>query len=162
MAIRFINTKALTTELARDQVGEKSMFQYFLANSLLGTILLYYAIIFGANINWMFLIEVVVVVLITVHGLLKAFDANGGSNGKNFLVRATCLAFPIGFKVNLASFMLELIVSYIFPFVIDPSSFRNPERVYDLVIFIWAPAFTAIFFWRLTVHLREIQKVNDT
>ena len=41
----------------------------------------------------MFLVELVIVLLITVLGLLKAFEANGGSGGTNFVVRATCLSF---------------------------------------------------------------------
>ena len=159
MAIHFLNTKALTTELALDQVSEKTMFQYFLANSLLWTISLYYALVFGAAINWMFLLETVVVLLITIHGLLKAFSINGGADGRDFVVRATCLSFPIGLKVNVVSLILGLVAAYIiYPSIIDPSSFRSPERVYELIMFLWAPAFTAIFFWRLSVHLKEIPK----
>lgn len=156
MAIRFFNTKALATELAKNQINEKDTFQYFLANSLLLTVSLYYDLLFGAIVNWMYLLEIVVVLLITVHGLLKAFGMNGGENGTDFVVRATCLSFPIWFKLTVVSAVLGLVVAYFSPFIFDPGSFRNPEKIDALITFIWAPAFTAIYFWRLTVHLEKI------
>jgi len=98
------------------------------------------------------------VLLISVLGLLKAFEANGGPGGTNFVVRATCLSFPIGVKVNVLSIGLGWLNYFLFPIIVDPATFRDPDRVFDLVTFIWAPAFTALFFWRLLVHFVEISK----
>ena len=158
MAIHFLNTKALARELATGKITEKVAFHYFLANTLLWTFALYYGNFLSATINWIFLVELVVVMLISVLGLLKAFEANGGPGGTNFVVRATCLSFPIGVKVNVLSIGLGWLNYFLFPINVDPATFRDPDRVFNLVTFIWAPAFTVLFFWRLLVHFIEISK----
>jgi hypothetical protein len=160
MAFHIFNTKALATELSTGRVSERGAFQYFLANSLLWTLTLYYGLYIGANIDWRFLLELVIVLLITVYGLLKVFEVNGGANGHDFILRATCLSFPVGVKVNLLSICLGWINYYIFPIVVDPVSFRDPDRVLDIIFFLWAPAFTALFFWRLWVHFVSISMTN--
>lgn len=160
MTIHFFNTKALVSELATGKITERGAFQYFLANTLLWTLTLYYGIFIGANISWMFLLELVIVLLITVLGLIKAFNANGGADGTNFVIRATCLSFPVGIKINILSIALGWLNYFVSPIIVDPITFRDPEIVYDMVTFIWAPAFTALFFWRLWVHFVDITKKN--
>ena len=160
MTIHIINTKGLVNELAAGKVTEKEGFQYFLANTLLWTITLYYGIFIGANISWIFLLELIIVLLITIVGLAKAFEANGGANGTNFIFRATCLSFPVGVKISILSIALGWLNYFLFPIIVDPVTFRDPEKLFDMVTFIWAPAFTALFFWRLLVHFVEITKIN--
>jgi len=146
------------SELSQDQLGEKDTMQYFLANSLLWTAALYYGIFAGAHISWMFLSEIGVVLAITALGVLRAYEANGSAEGQHFLFRVVCLSFPVGLKVNLISVLLSWVLYSVFPVLVDPIAFRNPDRVYDLITFVWAPIFTGIFYWRIWVHMKKISR----
>jgi len=158
MAVHFLNTRALVSELSQDQLGEKDTMHYFLANSLLWTVVLYYEIFAGAHITWMFLSEIGVVLAITALGVLRAYEANGSEEGRCFLIRVICLSFPIGLKVNVISVLLSWAFYAVFPVLVDPVAFRNPDRVYDLITFVWAPLFTGIIYWRIWVHIMEISR----
>ena len=72
------------------------------------------------------------------------------------MLRATCLSFPIGLKINVASILLGWVYYFLFPRVVDATTFRDPGRVFDLIMFVWVPAFSALFFWRLWHHLSSI------
>jgi len=153
MTIHFWNTRALADELARDQVQERDAFLYFLANSVMWTTVLYYSIYWGARGGWLFFYEFAVALVITVFGLLRCYEANGAARGSHFVLRATCLSFPIGLKVNSASILLGWALFYLLPQYVDATLFRDPGRVYDLISFTWVAAFTFLFYWRLWVHL---------
>ena len=101
-------------------------------------------------------IEIIIVLLISLLGLLKSYEENGASAGNDFVARAVCLSFPIGIKVEIIAISLSWMIYYAFPSLIDPMTFRDPEKIWDLIEFIWAPAYTAIFFWRLWVAFRII------
>jgi len=156
MTIRFWNTKALAQKLALEAVRERDTFSYYLLNSVMWTIMGYYGYYFGARIGWLFFYEILVVLAITVFGLARCYEANGGSSGQHFVLRATCLSFPIGLKINVASILLGWVYYFLFPRVVDATIFRDPGRVFDLIMFVWVPAFTALFFWRLWHHLSSI------
>lgn len=153
MTIHFWNTKALADELARDQVQERDAFLYFLANSVMWTTVLYYSIYWGMRFGWLFFYEFAVALVITVFGLLRCYEANGAAHGSHFVLRATCLSFPIGLKVNSASILLGWALYYLLSQHVDATLFRDPGRVYDLISFTWVAAFTFLFYWRLWVHL---------
>ena len=103
MNIQFVNTNKLATQLANNEVSEKTTFSYFLANTILWTLVLYYGPATGAKFTWLTVYDLAIVLIISIIGLLKCFQANGGNDGQNFLVRATCLSFPIGLKINILS-----------------------------------------------------------
>jgi len=157
MTIHFWNTGELVNELARDAVREREAFLYFLANSVMWSAVLYYSIFWGARANWLFFYEFAVVMVITVFGLIHCFESNGGANGRHFVLRATCLSFPIGLKVNGASILLGLAFFVLLPDAVDATVFRYPERVDDLISFTWAAAFTILFYWRLWRALAAVR-----
>ena len=159
MAIRFWNTKALAHDLAHEGVRERDAFLYYVMNSVMWTLMGYYGYYFGARIGWLFFYEILVVLVITVFGLARCYEANGGSSGQQFVLRATCLSFPIGLKINIASIFLGWAYYVAFPRIIDSMTFRDPGHVWDLIMFIWVPAFSALFFWRLWRYLASIQRL---
>jgi hypothetical protein len=160
MAIHFWNTKALARKLAHDGISERDAYGYYLANSIMWTILNYYAIATGARIGWLFFYEILVVLVVTVFGLSRCYAANGGHTGQHFVLRATCLSFPISLKISTASILLIWVNYVVFPKVVDSTTFRDPGHVWDLVTFVWAPVFTALFFWRLWHHLSFLQNLS--
>jgi hypothetical protein len=161
--VRFhlLKTRALAEELAASPKSEYTGFQYMLAQTLLWYCMNYYNLWLGSSVTWMFFVEWATVLLIVFLGLYRAYHANGAENGKDFLVRATCLAFPISVKVTLVSILLGWTAFYfVDPIIITSTAFRNPSNVLDLVYFVWAPAFTAILFWRLNIAFRRLRKAE--
>ena len=154
--ITFWKTGALAEKLKRGEIGERDAFQYLLAGSVLWTVTLYYSVTVGARYGWLLFYELIVVLTITIFGLLKCFEANGGSGGIQFVLRATCLSFPIGIKVNVLSEVVGRATYYFFPVVVDATSFRDPTRVYNLFMFLLAAGWAIVFYWRLWVHLSAI------
>lgn len=162
MTIHFWDTKKVASDLALDQITERDGFAYFVANSVLWTIAFYYGVLFGARLDWLFLYELIVVLAITVFGLFRCFEANGSSGGRQFVLRATCLSFPIGVKINLLSSILGWASYFYFPSIVDGVTFRDPTRVYYLITFFWAATFAALFYWRLWYHLSSITQRHLT
>jgi len=156
MDIQFINSNNLAKQLANNEVSEKTTFSYFLANTVLWTIVLYWGPATGAKVTWLTLYDMVVVLTISVVGLLMCFQANGGPDGKNFLVRATCLSFPIGIKINILNQLLVWGTFYIYPKVIDGATFRDPTKVYLLLMFLITALITILYYRLLWVHISYI------
>ncbi|MCW5625560.1 MAG: hypothetical protein KIT73_12680 [Burkholderiales bacterium] len=155
--MRFFDTKQLVIDFSESRVTEKSSAEYYLGNTLLLVLLTYYEHLFGlSNSGLLFFVECGVVLVVSILGVATCFRANGGADGRDFMLRANCLAFPIALKLNVANMMLGWLVYAYFPEVIDYRSFRSPALLDALLTFVWAPAFTALFFWRLAVHLRTI------
>lgn len=159
MTVHFWNTNALATKLASGEVKERDAYVYYVANTVTWTVLNYYAVAMGASIGWLFVYEIMVVLVITVFGLAQCYQANGGASGKHFVLRATCLTLPIALKIGVASIALGWVNYFVFPRVVESTSFRDPGHVWDLVTFVWAPVFTALLFWRLWHHLSAIQQL---
>lgn len=158
MTIRFWNTRQLVIELAEGRVSEYVAFQYFLANSVLWSLVLYYSALMNASANWLYLYEVVVVVVIIILGIQQCYKENGGSSGQEFVMRAICLSFPIGLKILLLEIVLGCGVNLYFLSVVDWATFRDPVRVFNLLLFAWGVGFTALFYWRLWFNFAAIQK----
>lgn len=156
--IHFWNTGAIVVRLSRGEIGEGEALHYLMANSVLWTVNLYYGVLVGAKYDWLLFYELMVVVAITIFGLLKCFEANGGSEGNQFVLRATCLSFPLGIKLSLLSVACGWGIYYIFPTVVDSMSFRDPTRVYHLLTFLLATGLAAFFYWRLWLHLSAIRQ----
>ena len=160
MDIQFFNTNKLTAQLANNEVSEKATFSYFLANTILWTLILYYGPATGAKVTWLTLYDLVLVLIVSIIGLLKCFEANGGADGKSFLVRATCLSFPIGLKINILYLLLVWGTYYVFPKIIDGATFRDPARVYMLLMFLISAITAILFYRRLWVHISYISRQN--
>ena len=156
--INFWNTGVIAAQLSRGEIGERDGLLYFVANSVLWTVNLYYGVMVGAKYDWLLFYELLVVLTITIFGLLKCFEANGGAEGNQFVLRATCLSFPLGIKVSLLSVASGWGIYYIFPRVVDPMSFRDPTRLYLLLMFLLAAGLTAFFYWRLWLHLAAVRQ----
>lgn len=156
MAMHIFNTRKLVVQLAQEKIRGKDAFHYLLANILLWTSFLYYGYIFGEPFSWLFILKLIIVLLISIFGLTKAFEANGGDQGHDFVLRAICLSVPVGIKVGCLSIMFSWGTYLLFPVIIDPATFRDPGRIYGLLMFIWAPSFTGLFYWRLVANFRVI------
>ncbi len=154
--VSFLDTRVLARKLAQGDIDEKKGAHYFLANNILWTLMLYYGMFFNVEASWSIFFETVIILVITIFGLHRSFDANGGSEGRDFVLRATCLIFVIGIKITALSIALGWVAYFVLPMLIDPVIFKDPARVYSLIIFLWSPIFTALLFWRLRLHITAI------
>ena len=163
MTVKFhaFRTDRLARELSQGRPSEKVQFLYLLGTELLLAFLLYYSLIFGAYVDWMFFLEIPIVLLITFIGIYEAYRANGGANGNNFLIKAYCLLFPITVNVVIASEVLSWAYIYLTPFIADPAIFADPTRFLALIGFVWNPVFTVFIFWRLNVHILRIASAES-
>jgi len=162
--IRFLRTRELTEELVNDELKERDTLHYYIANTILWTLFSYLGPYF-AKFGWDLLFQIALDVIISIVGLVECFKANGGDAGRRFLVRAVCLSFPIALKVNLISTILGYGTYFIFFKAVDRTIFHDPERLYRIVAYLWGPATTAIFFWRLWYHfslMKQLLTPNKT
>lgn len=160
MTLYWWNTAAVARKLAAGELGERDTFALYLATCVMWVLMTYYAYFTGAHHGWLFLYEMAVAIAITVFGLLRCYDANGGDSGRDFVLRVVCLSFPLGVKINLLSLGLIWATYVAFGALVDQTTFRDPARVYALLTFVWFPAFTALFYWRLFVHLSKIHRLT--
>ena len=125
--------------------------RYFLASSLLILITQYISLWWGAVVNILFYFELLVLIIIVVFGCYKAFEANGGSNGQGFILKAICLSLPAGMRVAVFSFAFGLILYISWEKVLLGGAFADPNRAAGLISYAAVVGFN-IWYWWLLVH----------
>ena len=154
--IRFWKTTLLADELSQNLVTETQGFYYFLANAVLLSTLVSYNLYVGVEDNWLFGFEALALVIVTVAGLNHCFNANGGPAGRQFVLRATCLSFPLYLKISILALVTGSIIGLAAGLFIDAENTEH-ELAYQLVGTLFLIGFTAGFYWRLGYHLRSIR-----
>jgi len=90
----FCKIRPLAKQLAMNRITEKTGMHYLLASFLIILFSTYYSLWWGVVRDWVFYSELVVLSVINIVGCVKAFEANGGSEGRSFVLRAICLSVP--------------------------------------------------------------------
>ena len=158
MNIHLWNTCAIVNDLRNRRVSEGDSCTYLIAILLLGVGESYLGIFVVPPIEWFLLYEIFVVVTVTVFGIRACFRANGGTTGKDFILRFTCISLPISLKLALVGWVLIFVI-YRYPeTILDSQVFVDPERAWRAITICWLTAFSAVFYWRVWHHLRL---VND-
>jgi len=85
------------------------------------------------------------------------YHTNGGRDGTHFFLRYFSILWVIGVRFFLLALLL-LVGSYWFAVVYIPVDFDG----YDLVIFLFQNILYALFYWRVWVHMREMQSGTTT
>lgn len=161
MAVHFLNTSAVAYELLNRELGERSAFEYYLANTLLFAVGTYYGLFFNSFPSWLVAVELFLVLIVTIHGLLKVYRANGAKEGDEFLLRVTCLSFPILFKITAFSIALGWILYFALPDLLAHMPEERYWAVEDMITLIWAPGFTAFYMWRLWYFVDTIREIES-
>ena len=118
--------------------------------------MLYLAAWYGNWRGWQLLAELGVVLVISVVGVRECFKANGGLQGRHFILRYCALGVPIALKLAIASILLGLALSYWSGSVINTTTFRDPIFVHQFLAFVLALLFTFIFYWRVAYQLARV------
>lgn len=161
MTLHWWRTDALASDLAEGRVGERESLFYAMISAGLYFQAVYYGIWFGGTQSWMVIGEFTAVTLIAFAGLYECYKANGGGTGADYLKRLYCLGVPVGIKVSLATVVLGQAIAFGFPRVVRPGDFRDPYFAYQLLSFLFAGAFTILYYWRISHHMRGVAAATN-
>lgn len=160
MPLHLWHTESLARDLASERVTEHEAMQYMLAGAVLYVQASYSALWFGAYRDWVFFLELVVVLAASLIGVNECFKANGGSEGRQFMTRLCALAVPVGIKIALLAVVLGQGFYYSSPYLLGRGGFRDPALVYRYVAMVMPIAFTFIYYWRIAYHLGTIRAMQ--
>ena len=95
--MHFWRTAPLVEKLARDELTAEQRAQYLLAGLLVYVFATYSGLMAGGTVRWTppYIAEALLYLAITTLGVVKAFDASGGSKNPRFIVDFTCLYVPV-------------------------------------------------------------------
>lgn len=161
--MHILNTGRLVSDLAKGNISESKSAEYYLANAVLGTLWAQYLHYFNepTRDGWFF-VQCAATLIVVVLGVASAYRANGGPDGRDFLLRTACLSVPIALKVNaLSAGLVWLCDAYYFR-VFDELTVRSAHGLFDLMVFMWGPGFTALFFWRLSARLDAVRCLSNS
>ena len=161
MAIHLFNARKLARELNLNQVGPRDRGYYLLASFLMFTFF-YYLGLMPDNPLWsgISIIEGLVITLVTIFGLAKAYEAAGGDENPEFVVQFTCLYVPVSITTILVVWSLFWGTSVLFresikalseshlQFAINLS--RIGGDVFGALVFLAAVSTQGITFYRIT------------
>ena len=148
----------LARRLARGDVANREVAYLMLANFLFGSVIFYGAFTW-ANEPWtlLSLLEFVTVVVITVIGFTKSYDAAGGDENRHFAVHFNCLSFGIWFWVTVAVWIVYWGLVWLFRYgVFAAYRFDQLGLAKNLASiggsFEWLLTFLAAIIWPLAFY----------
>jgi uncharacterized membrane-anchored protein YitT (DUF2179 family) len=135
----WFNLTALKEELSRGSLPQAHAFQYALADAILTTLARA-----GGDPWW----DVLIVAAFVGLGTAYCYEANGGSEGTDFIARYVSLGWVVGWRVSLACILPAVIVAAIaVRFAPNSSSWL---AVLDLIV--------PVIYWRMGVHFADVRR----
>lgn len=150
--MRFLNIKMLKQELRTGSLSENDAFAYFFAMFILETLFINSSFVFSseAEFSWLDVASIFVPSFIAVTATWLLYQTNGGKNGKLFFLRYFSILWVMGVRF----FLLSLLV---FSSWFSYLGFSGEDYKYELEFFAMGNIMYAIFYWRVWVHMREVQ-----
>jgi hypothetical protein len=134
--IHVLRTSKLVQDLARDRVSTRDKAYYLLAGFLFYIAIGYSTLTFAnSGRNWLGLYECCLVLVITILGIQRCYEAGGGDENKQFVVDFTCLSLPVSIKVNIAVWGLYWLFAFAYrrmPDVLSDPSEHTREAIWFL------------------------------
>lgn len=146
----FWKTASLAADIKNNEIQQSDWKNYYLALSLLLTVLIYLSFLSPRADSTLVIIECVGLLVILFWGINATFEANGGDNGKDYIARMSALSLPLTIKYVLFSFLAMFVMSTL-TMALGASSLVMDYLFVCVVLFA-----QAIFFWRLKFHLSVI------
>ena len=160
MPLHFWRTERLVQDLAANRVSERTGAQYMMLSAVLYVQANYSALWFGAYRDWVFFLELLVVLVVSLVGVNECYKANGGSEGTQFVSRYCSLAVPIGVKIAVLGVVLGHGFYLASPYLLGGGAFRDPALIYRYVSLLMPVAFTSIYFWRVAHHIGKVREIT--
>jgi hypothetical protein len=149
--MHYWNTKKLVAEIKANVLSETDRKNYYIGSSVITSIAMSMSIIAGAENKYFAIAVAVLSLFIIVFGINLNFKTNGGNEGKDYITRVIILSFPLLIKI----YVLAVIATFILMVPAYMISGNNPIVVEWISVFL-SVAILIIYFWRLNVHLKEI------
>ena len=162
MAIHLWHTSSLARELASNTVSESDGMKYMLVALLLYTYTTYWGLWFGSYRDWVFFLELILIISIGLTGVYECYKANGRENGTDFVLRFCSLAVPIGVKVAVLKLVAGQLLYFSSDSVLASGAFRDPDLAYRFIFFTLSIAAPFIFYWRIVHHMSAIAALQGT
>ena len=152
------NISELKKVLMLDQLSEQYKFYYLFINMLLFAVFSDISMFFPTEVTIVDKVNSILGVVIQSIGLIIAFKLNGGKEGKEFLSRCTSLYVSLSFRFiifTLCFMLLNIGFMGLLSFVIPNKYLGDISNIIDMS---FIPIFEIVFFWRLAVHIRDVNK----
>lgn len=151
--------RKLASRLAQSEVQNREVAYIMLANMLF-TSFIFYGAFTWANPPWTLLsfIEAATVVVVTLIGFTKCYDAAGGDANESFAKHFNCLSFGAWFWVTLTVWFVYWAVAWLFRYgVLVAYNFEQIGLARNLSAiggsFEWLWTFIAAVAWQLGFFL---------
>jgi len=153
----FWDTRKLGKELANLIVTAKQKMLYMLASQVMFTLFIYQALYTYEKIDSFFIVEFLTVLLVVVLGVIKCYDANGKSDGRNFIENFVCLSVPLTVKISILVFGLFYIYQLVGGYAFNIFTSIDTQIAHSYVTFIISIFGQILFFSRMSTHLAVIR-----
>ncbi len=159
----------LADRIARDGVPNREVGYFMLANLLFGSIIYYGAFTWG-NPSWtlLSLLEFAVIVIITLLGMTRCYEAAGGDNNSNFAMQFNCLSFGVWFWCTVYTWVIYWSVVWLSRLSIfaayryeNMGLVRNLSAIGGSLDWLWT--FLALTLWQVTYFWwmqKVLQRIN--
>jgi hypothetical protein len=132
--MHLFRTAPLVKQLGARQVSPQQRAEYLLTSFVAFSLFYYAAIVVPSAGPWtaISLLEGVAVVVVTMVGVVKAFDSSGGKNNPDFVAEFTCLYVPVSITTLLAFWGGYWLVVLGFREALTSPSFINSQFAINL------------------------------
>ncbi len=144
-------TNALAEDIKNKLVGQNEWKKYYLAVSIFVTAAIYLAILSPRTNLVAVLVEVVAVIGILIIGVNITYRSNGGDTGVDYIPRITALSLPVVVKL----YFFTLLIGILIAIWIEAASLPQ-KAIMDWVTVGLAIFIQAAFFWRINIHIKNI------
>ena len=150
--MRFLAINRLKSELRSGSLSDHDAFFYFFAVLIVETLIISSTFAFPGKdeFSWLDMADVLAPTFIVTAATYILYLTNGGKNGEHFFLRYFSILWVVGVRFTfLIPILLIVWIRYF--------SLTDGESVYDWGTFALHNMFHIFFYWRVWVHMREVQ-----
>ena len=157
--MRFLSINRLKKELCTDSLSEHDAFVYFFAALIVETFLVHSLFTFSDAMEFapLDIANALTPTFIVVAATWILYLANGGKGGHHFFLRYFSILWVVGVRFLLFSSILLVVWLRYFVFTDSDSDFA-----YEWVTFVVSNILHIFFYWRVWMHMREVQSGTTT
>lgn len=153
--MRFLAINRLKSELRSGSLSDHDAFFYFFAVLIVETFFVSSTFAFpgAGNFLWLDIVNVLTPTFIIIAATYLLYLTNGGKNGHHFFLRYFSILWVVGIRfIFLTSIIFFVWLRY---FVLTDVKFEYEWETFALLNILHI-----IFYWRVWVHMRDIQVVS--
>lgn len=172
MTIHILNAKKVADDISKNAISSKEKSYYLLGTFLVFIPFYYSGFVYSNPLwSWLSMYEALVVAVINVVGLNKAYEAAGGESNQNFVTEFTCLYVPVSVTTISLVWLSYWVISYAFRESLIKLSSSHLEiamklsnigsDLFGLLIFLASVLVPFITFYRIKKLFHVIERNRD-